>query len=347
MALASKNKSQVDSLLRRLFRENGIPTTRPEFTELVEDSKPLERMVNSGNLVKLLETKVVDLAKQIETEKQAESEKQKAQAKSLAIASERTLSPVRLNNSRMLMALPWFSPDQRLRTDYFEYTSADGRVTLGVHPSPKYGAAKVWDGDVLMYALSKAVKAFLATKEWPNTVSFTAYEYLKQAGKEVQTRNRQILRESLTRLSHTSYECSAIQQGTGKRGEDHFSLCSARWLTDTDGTPDKIEIAFSEALFKHFASKNDLLSLKDNLLLEAWKEDRSGIRKRLIMVVGVHLGEKNSWRVGLTTLQGMCGHIGELKYFKRELQKLAPSLPWSVKIEVNAEREQVVEFEGA
>jgi hypothetical protein len=140
------------------------------------------------------------------------------------------------------------------------------------------------------------------------------------------------------------YECSAIQKESGKRGEEHFTLCNACWITFADGTPDKIEISFSDALFRHFATKNDLLTLKDNLLLEAWKEERSGIRKRLMMVGGVYIGDKQSWSVGLSTLQGMCGHIGDLQYFKRELIKIAPTLPWSITFHTREEREVVVEF---
>ena len=41
---------------------------------------------------------------------------------------------------------------------------------------PKFGAAKVWDGDLLTYALSKAVKAYFETRVFPSSASFTAYK---------------------------------------------------------------------------------------------------------------------------------------------------------------------------
>jgi plasmid replication initiation protein len=246
----------------------------------------------------------------------------------------------------MLMALPWFSPDQRLRKDYFEYTSPDGSVKLEVHPSPKCGAAKVWDGDILMYALSKAVAAYLETKQFPRSVAFSAYEYLKQAGKDPGSgKNLADIKDKIDRLTLTRYKCSLINPETTKeQSGQNFGLCSVAWINDSRGRIEKIKITFSDELFQYFATKNDLLSLKKDLLLDAWKEDRSGLRKRLLMLVGTHLGNQDIWNVGLKTLQAMCGHDRELKYFKRDFQKLIPSLPWIVDIEKNKKNEDIVSF---
>ncbi len=345
MALAAK-QNNYEKLIKDLFKRHAIPTTRPEYAKLMTEAENASKFTDRSEVMdKHFESRVLTLAEAIKTEELEEIRKEQAQERSLEIASERSLVPVRLNNSRMLMAYPWFSPDQRLRKDYFEYTAPDGTSRLGVHPSPKYGAAKVWDGDVLMYALSKAVKAYRATKAFPRSATFSAYEYLKQAGKVPHSKNREILRDSLQRLSHTSYECTFLDPNTAKKkGETHFFLCTALWLVDEAGNPAEIEIRFSDELFTHFASKNDLLTLEKDLLLEAWKEDRSGLRKRLLMLVGTHLGSQSLWKVGLKTLQGMCGHNSLLKRFKEAFTSIVPTLPWLVEIKKNAKGEDIVTF---
>ena len=345
MALAAK-QNNYEKLIKDLFKRYAIPLNRPEYKELLEQGEKASLMGSFAAMDRHFEDRVRALSEAIEDEETGTIRKKKAQEYSLEIASERSLAPVRLNNSRLLMALPWFSPDQKLRKDYFEYVSPDGSTKLEVHPSPKCGAAKVWDGDVLMYALSKAVGAYLETKEFPKKVKFTAYEYLKQAGKNPEAgKNIKDVRDRLDRLSLTNYRCSAINTDTGKeKGGKTFKLCDYEWTNDGTGRIEQIEITLSDEIFEHFATKNDLLSLKQGLLLEAWKEDRSGLRKRLLMLVGTHLGNQQLWKVGLKTLQGMCGHNTDLKYFKREFLKLSLSLPWIIDIEKNKKGEQIVTF---
>lgn len=354
MAAEARKKNNPQSVLQALFKECGLSTSRPEFGEfLAEAEKVASTQFGSDTLIqKAFKERVETLFEKVKEEEEASEEQRKAQEKAERIASERSLAPVRLNNSRMLMALPFFSPDQKLRKQYFEYTSPDGRITLEVHPSPKVGAAKVWDGDILMFALSKAVDAWLRSSEkpscraFPKVVEFTAYEYLKQAGKDPHSgKNLSDVKDKLERLGLTRYKCNLINLSTNKpEHEKTFGLCDCEWTNEKDGSISKIIMTFTEELFRYFASRNDLLTLKKELLLEAWKEDRSGLRKRLLMLVGVHLGEQKSWKVSLKTLQGMCGHITELKYFKRELSRLSAKLPWEVEIERNKEGEDIVYF---
>jgi len=346
MALPAK-QNNYEILIKGLFKKYCIPLNRPEYQELILAGENASKIgTRFSGMDQHFENSVQKLSEKIKAEEAEAIQKKKAQELSLQLASERVIAPVRLNNSRMLMALPWFSPDQRLRKEYFEYTSSDGSVKLEVHPSPKCGAAKVWDGDILMYALSKAVEAYLETKQFPKKVSFTAYEYLKQAGKNPEAgKNIKDVRERLDRLSLTNYRCSAINTNTGKeKGGKTFKLCDYEWTNDGTGKIDQIEITLSDEIFEHFATKNDLLTLKKGLLLEAWKEERSGLKKRLLMLVGTHLGNQQLWKISLKNLQGMCGYDRELKYFKRDFQKLIPTLPWIVDIEKNKNREDIATF---
>ncbi len=347
MAIPKKNNIYA-IIIKELFNKYDIPIDRPEYQEMMEQGEKLSvsRFGTLSILEKSFEQEVLRLAERIRIEEREAVRRDEGRAKALKIASERNIAPVKLNNSRVLMSLPFFSPDRNLRKLNYEYSSPDGSVKLKVMPCPELGAAKVWDGDVLMYALSKGVKAYLETKEFPRVICFSAYEYLKQAGKKAKSgKNQADLKEQIQRLAATRYKCSLINPQTGKeKGGGIFSLCEAQWINDEQGNIYKIQIVISDTLFDYFASKNDLLSLKQGLLLEAWREERSGLKKRLLMLVGTHLGNQNFWRVGLRNLKDMCGYRNEMKYFKREFQRLMTSLPWKVDIEENREGQKIVCF---
>jgi hypothetical protein len=346
MTLAAK-RNNYERLINTLFKKYSIPLTRPEYEELMTQGENVSKVgLKSSSMDKHFEDSVKELSEKIKTEETASNQKKNAQELSVQIASQRSLAPVRLNNSQMLMAYPWFSPDQKERKEVFTYRSSDGKTSLTVIPSALCGAAKVWDGDVLMYALSKAVTAYLDTREFPRKVRFSAYEYLKQANKSTASgKNVSDLKDKLERLSLTQYKSTLLDPDTGiEKGGRTFKLCDYEWINDTSGQLDGIEIKFTDELFEYFATKNDLLTLKKDLLLEAWKEERSGLRKRLLMLVGTRLGNQQLWKVGLTNLKNLCGYTNELKYFKRELIKIATSLPWIVDIEKNPKKEDIVSF---
>jgi Replication initiator protein A len=340
-------KNQYEEAIKGFFKQYLIPVSRPEYKEILDEGMKISKLGLTGlHFENEFENKVQQIAQKIKNEKQEEINKKKAKERSLQIASEPSIAPVRLNNSRMLMAYPWFSPDQKERREAFEYISPDGATTLTVIPSVLTGAAKVWDGDILMYALSKAVEAYLQTNEFPRRVRFSSYEYLKQAGKRTASgKNVADLRLKLERLTLTQYKTTLIDPISGKEKGGHiFKLCSYRWVNNKSGQLEGIEITFSDELFTYFASKNDLLSLKKDLLLDAWQEDRSGLRKRLLMLVGTHLGNQHYWKVGIKNLKAMCGYDRELKYFKRDFQKLISSLPWTIHTEKNKKQEDIVTF---
>jgi hypothetical protein len=346
MTLVAK-QNNYERLINTLFKKYSIPLTRPEYEELMNQGESASKVgLKYSSMDKHFEEAVRELAEKIKVEAAAAKEKKTAQELSVQIASQRSLAPVRLNNSQMLMAYPWFSPDQKERREVFKYCSSDGKTTLTVIPSALCGAAKVWDGDVLMYALSKAVTAYLDTKEFPRKVRFSAYEYLKQANKSTASgKNVSDLKDKLERLSLTQYKSTLLDPDTGvEKGGKTFKLCDYEWINNNDGQLDGIEIKFTDELFEYFATKNDLLTLKKDLLLEAWKEERSGLRKRLLMLVGTRLGNQSLWKVGLLNLKNLCGYTNELKYFKRELLKIAATLPWIVDIEKNPKKEDIVSF---
>jgi len=344
---AEKRINNYEPLINALFKKHRLSPTGERYAHLISTGADASRVLRLKDaMTRYFTQEVQRIADDVKADEEALRDKKKLQERAIEVASERTLAPVRLNNSRTLMSLPWFSPDQRLRKECYVYSSPDNSIQLEVHPSPVCGAAKVWDADVLMYALSKAVRAYFETGEMPRTVTFSAYEYLKQAGKDPGSgKNLSDIKHRLERLSLTRYKYIRVNPSNRfESGGCIFGLCTTSWTNDSSGRLDRICITFAEELFEHFASKNDILTLNKDLLLEAWKEDRSGLRKRLLMLVGVHLGNQPSWKVGLKNLRGMCGYDRELKYFKRDFQNLIDSLPWPIDIQKNQKMEYIITF---
>jgi hypothetical protein len=54
------------------------------------------------------------------------------------------------------MFYPFCSTAKRKRLNSIKYESSDGRKSLMVTADHEYGMAKIWDFDILRYAISKA-----------------------------------------------------------------------------------------------------------------------------------------------------------------------------------------------
>src|SRR5512143_203384 len=95
-----------------------------------------------------------------EHEAQAERERQEAaEAPLRERALELAKAPVdltRYRNERNLMLFPFCSTSKAKRIKSIRYTSAHGQRWLEVTANYDYGMAKIWDFDILRFAISKA-----------------------------------------------------------------------------------------------------------------------------------------------------------------------------------------------
>ena len=261
----------------------------------------------------------------IERETREARERQEAEEAPLREqALELAKSPVdltRYRNERNLMLFPFCSTAKAKRIKSIKYSSADGKRWLSVTANYEYGMAKIWDFDILRFALSKAGEIALQVGYFPASVEFSGYECLKALGRNPESgSNLEWIKEGLTRLCLTGYSGNIFREN--EKITEVFTLINASYL-DQAGKLERIVITFNERLVESIRYSKGLLVI-DPILL---RED-AGIKKRLLELVSVSIGKETTWTVGLERLQAMCAHEGELKGFKRQLKEY--KLPWVV-----------------
>ena len=269
---------------------------------------------------------LADLDRQrIEREAREAQERQEAEEAPLREqALELAKVPVdltRYRNERNLMMFPFCSTAKTKRVKSIRYTSADGKRWLEVTANYEYGMAKIWDFDILRFALSKAGEIALRVGYFPSSVEFSGYECLKALGRNPESGNNlKWIKEGLRRLCFTGYSGNIFREN--EKITEIFTLIKANYI-DQSGKLERITISFDERLIESVRYSKGLLVINPNLLHE-----EAGIKKRLLELVAVSIGKETSWTVGLERLRSMCAHEGELKGFKRQLKEY--ELPWIV-----------------
>jgi plasmid replication initiation protein len=227
----------------------------------------------------------------------------------------------RYRNERNLMLFPFCSTAKAKRIKGIRYVSADGKRWLEVTANYDYGMAKIWDFDILRFAISKAGEMALKIGYFPSYVDFTAYECLKAIGRITNTgKNYVWIEEALDRLTTTAYKGNIFRED--EQRSETFTLINIECIKDEKKRIDKIRVYFNQRI-RESAKLRGLLVIDSAI----FHED-AGIKKRLLELVAVSVGKESSWTVGLERLQALCAHDGELKEFKRQLKGY--ELPWKV-----------------
>jgi hypothetical protein len=228
----------------------------------------------------------------------------------------------RYRNERNLMLFPFCSTSRRKRLKAIEYKSSDGKRWLQVTANYNFGMAKIWDFDILRFALSKAGEIRNQTNYFPSFVEFSSYECLKAIGKDTKTGQNYIwLEEALSRLVSTTYRGNIFWDDANL--VEGFTLISCKYEKHGDCIQ-KVRITFNERILESVRCANGLLAVDSKVIHE-----ESGIKKRLLELVKISKGDAKEWIVGLKRLKEMCAHEGELKKFKSQLKSY--DLPWKLK----------------
>ena len=271
---------------------------------------------------KLLE----DLDRQ-QKEREARVERARQEAEEAPLreqALELAKAPVDLScyrNERNLMLFPFCSTAKAKRVKSIRYTSADGKRWLEVTANYEYGMAKIWDFDILRFALSKAGEVALQVGYFPPCIEFTAYECLKAIGRDAKAGKNYIwIEEAFDRLVSTTYKGNIFKEDENR--SEVFTLINIEYIKNQQGQVDKIRMNFNQRI-QESAKLRGLLAI-DKIILR----EEAGIKKRLLELVAVSMGRESSWTVGMERLQALCAHEGTLKRFKYELKQYA--LPWEV-----------------
>lgn len=258
-------------------------------------------------------------------EAQAERERQEAaeaplRERALALAKE-PVDLTRYRNERNLMLFPFCSTSKAKRVKEIRYTSADGQRWLEVTASHTYGMAKIWDFDILRFAISKAGEIALQIGYFPPYVDFTAYECLKALGRNTKTGDNYIwIEQALERLTTTAYKGNIFRED--ENNSEIFTLINVTLVKDENKRVRKIRMHFNQRI-RESARLRGLLVVDQAVIHE-----EAGIKKRLLELVAASKGKEPSWTVGLQRLQMLCAHEGRLKDFKFQLK--AYGLPWRV-----------------
>ena len=277
----------------------------------------------------------------IEREAREAQERQEAiEAPLREQALELAKAPVdltRYRNERNLMMFPFCSTAKAKRVKGIRYASADGKRWLEVTANYDYGMAKIWDFDILRFALSKAGEVALQVGYFPPYVEFTAYECLKAIGRDAKAgKNYLWIEEAFDRLVSTTYKGNIFKEDESR--SEVFTLINVEYLKNQKGQVDKIRMNFNHRI-QESAKLRGLLAI-DNMVFH----EEAGIKKRLLELVTVSMGKERSWTVGLERLQALCAHDGQPKEFKRQLKGY--ELPWKLSFSKGVNRNEKVTFEN-
>ena len=273
------------------------------------------------------------LVELVEKYKRIEAETVKAQQQKAVEIACTPVNSVIWKADRRMMAYPLFAPDKRNRIDVYKYTSPDGKWRITVLPHPELGRAKVWDADVFTYFLSRAYEAYRKTEQIPPVIQTTAYQVLKHLGKSPEnTGNILWLRDAIRRLGGTYYQANLFD--TFVEAGQSFNLLDYQFQKRARNGAmiiDKIIVKFNPELLACWMNDiRQILSLPNGVLEDCLKEQRSGLRKRLLLLIGTRLGNQPSLKISLENLKGLCGYTRETKFFKGALKKILPTLPWHI-----------------
>jgi plasmid replication initiation protein len=264
-----------------------------------------------------------DLMKKISKNQQISREEKESssQAQKANKLATKPLELTMYRNERNLMVYPFCSTSKRKRLKAIEYRSTDGKRWLQVTANHNFGMAKIWDFDILRFALSKAGEIARHLDYFPTCVEFSVYECLKGLGRNPGSgKNALWLKGALIRLMSTTYRGNIFRDDT--KIEVGFTLIKYEYIECEDKN-DKIKITFDERLIESVRYQNALLAIDDDVIRE-----QAGIKKRLLELVKVCKGDSPEWTVRLLKLNEMCAHEGELKKFKRLLKSY--TLPWKI-----------------
>jgi Replication initiator protein A len=274
-----------------------------------------------------------ELIKKLDREKM-ENSSEATKAKELACQS---IELTRYRNERNLMLYPFCSTSKSKRLKSIDYKSADGKRWLLVTANHDFGMVKIWDFDILRFALSKAGEIARITGYFPSSIEFTVYECLKGIKRDPKSgKNITWFREALRRLASTTYMGNVFRDDT--KVETGFTLLRYEYIEGKSKEDHgRIKITLDERVSGSARYQNGLLAIDNNVVKE-----ESGIKKRLLELVKISKGVSKEWIVGLERLQQMCAHEGELKKFKSQLKGY--DLPWKIEFSKAISGEENIKF---
>lgn len=191
----------------------------------------------------------------------------------------------------------------------------NGESWAEIRPGAK-GLATVFDRDILIYCISQLMAAVNDGRPVTRTLRLKVHDLLIATNRDTSGRGYLQLREALERLQGTQIATNIITGG--RETFDVFSLIDrARIVRETrEGRMQEAEIVLSDWVFQAVEAK-EVLTL-DRRYFQLAKP----LERRLYELARKHVGQQNSFRIGLEKLRGKCGSQSTLKEFRRLLQSV-------------------------
>ena len=219
-----------------------------------------------------------------------------------------------LKDDMASMEHPIFSlstkPDNTIRS--YEH----GDVELTVEPSAR-GMATIYDKDILIYAISKLMKAKAEGSPINRKVAFTAYDFLVFSNRMTNGNAYEGLKDAMSRLDGTRLR-TTIKTG-GEEQWTAFGLIDGARIRKSDKTGRVVEwgVTLSEWLFNAVDADEVLTLHRDYFRL------RKPLERRVYEIARKHCGHQDSWRISLELLLKKSGSQSPEKRFRQMIRHLA------------------------
>ena len=221
------------------------------------------------------------------------------------------------------MEYPIFSLSKNLDKHIREFIDERSGRTLRVIPSV-YGAATVFDKDILIFAMSQIVDALNKNEPVSRSIQFETYNYLTATGRGDGGADFTRALDSLRRLRGTTLETNIE---TGELVQlDGFGLIEdyqiVRKSKNGKGAL-TIRITLSEWLYRA------LMSFEVLTLPREYFQLSQPLERRLFELARKHIGGGAYWVVGMDRLRQKSGSRQDIYGFTREVKKImeGQSLP--------------------
>lgn len=219
-----------------------------------------------------------------------------------------------LKDDMASMEHPIFSLSKK--PDYKIRSYKHGNAELVVEPSAR-GIATIYDKDILIYAISKLMKAKAEGIEISQNVSFTAHDFLIFSNRMTNGNAYEGLKDAMSRLDGTRIR-TTIKTG-GEEQWAAFGLIEGAKIRKSNETGRVVEwgIKLSDWLFNAIDA-NEVLTLNPSYF-----RLRKPLERRVYEIARKHCGHQKTWRIGLDLLQKKCGSGSPKKHFKYMVKELA------------------------
>ena len=227
-------------------------------------------------------------------------------------------------SERALRAYCFFTPERGHVAGPLMYSSPDGKTHIKVEQGGDYGVPSVWDADLLDFMITKGREQVGSHEEFPDSITFYATEALKALRKDADSgKNHAWLRNSMRRMAKASIECTFIRDHYNQ--VQCFNPVSFRLISD--GRMELYQVRLHK-WFRESIQSGNILATDPAVAEMLLHEDRSGLRKMLLRVIGVRLGKQDVIVFWQDSLMQLCQATETDREFRRKVKML--DLPWDV-----------------